>query len=344
MRTLVTGAGGFLGSHLVRLLARRAHTVRALVQSDEQAQIFGGAASGVEVVVGDVLDARGMREAVRGADVVYHCAAKLPGKAAEDDVWRVNVTGTENVLGGCLAGAVQRLVFVSTDSVYGDRHNPGATEETPLNPDYVFEGNYPRAKVAGERLVLRCQQDHGLPVSIIRPCLMYGPGSSSGTDIMRGWAARDLHLLIDAGRAKISLAYVEDVAEAMVLAAAAPQAVGQCYNVSDGVPYTRRAILEALAEATGRTKRFLSVPSGPMLGVGWLLRPVLGKIHPGLAHRLNPRELRFTIDDHVIAIRKAQEELGYQPKVFLREGVARTVAWLAGQESAPVRSDASVPA
>jgi nucleoside-diphosphate-sugar epimerase len=122
---------------------------------------------------------------------------------------------------------------------------------------------------------------------------------------------------------------VADVAEAVVLAGTLPQAIGQCYNVCDGSAYSLREICLTLAKVVGRPRWLLSLPSGPVLRCCRLAYPFLQRMHLRLARRFDPRVIRFILVNHVIDCRKAQEELGYRPKVLLPEGLERMFAWLA---------------
>ena len=152
MKVLVTGADGFLGGHLIRLLNKLNYPTRAMVKSNSDVHQWS---CPVETFVADLLDADRVRKVVSGVDMVFHCAARLPGTGDEEEIWKVNVLGTQNIVNACLEHQVQRLVYISSDSVYGDGDNPGATEETLINPIYLHEGNYPRSKLAGEKYVLK---------------------------------------------------------------------------------------------------------------------------------------------------------------------------------------------
>jgi nucleoside-diphosphate-sugar epimerase len=174
---------------------------------------------------------------------------------------------------------------------------------------------------------------HDLPVTIIRPCLLYGPGKSSGNNILRRWALKRIHFLIDGGQAKISLCYVVDLARAIILAGTCKQAVGQCYNISDGVGYSKREILKSLEEITGRRKLLLSVPSSPVYQVFGILHKIITRLCSNASIQLDPRRVLFSAHNHVIDITKATKELNYKPRIFLREGLEKTLVWFSQLES-----------
>jgi nucleoside-diphosphate-sugar epimerase len=313
MRALVTGAAGFVGRHLVAKLSRERMAVRALVKTSSDRHDWGCA---VERHVGNLLDRDAVRSAVRDVQIVFHCAAALPGPGiSASEIDDVNIEGTRNVVDACLDFDRPRLVFVSTDSVYGDANHHAADEETSLNPDYFTEGNYPRSKLAAEAIAMAAARDGALQVSIVRPCLMYGPGRSPGNDILRTWAQKRVHLLINGGAARLSLLFVEDAAAAIMLAGTHPAAIGQIYNLSDGDSYSRHEILEALAQVTGTRKRYIGVSSRTAA----VAFRALG---------LDPRRIAFAANNHIIDSSKIQKDLGFTPRTPLRAGLQAMAAWL----------------
>lgn len=322
-RCLVTGAAGFLGRHVVERLLAEGHEVVAMVREAADAAALSPLPAAVAVA--DLRERAALDAAVRGAEIVCHCAAAIPGSASPAETWASNVTGTANLLEAALAAGTRRFVYVSTDSVYGDAGSAPAHEEQPLDADYFDEGDYPRSKLEGERLVLAAAP-RGIEVAIVRTCLLYGPGRSPGSDYLRRWGARRVHVLWGGGKARISMGYVTDVAEAVVLAASRPEATGRIYNVSGGEPHSWREILEAVEAATGRARLFLPLPGEAVLPVARAVHRVLAPLAPRLASRIDPRTIRFLLTDHAVDIGRIRRELGYAPRVSLAEGVRRTLA------------------
>ena len=320
MRVLVTGAAGFVGRHVVRALDRERFVVRALVRDSSDRSDWG---CEVERYVGNLLDREAMRAAVRDVQIVLHCAAALPGPATSaSEIQGVNETGTRNLVDACLDADRPRVVFISTDSVYGDAHHCGADERAPLNPDYYTERNYPRAKLNAEAIIMAANRDAALPVSIVRPCLMYGPGRSPGNDILRAWAQKRVHLLIDGGAARLSLLFVEDAAAAIVLAATRAEAIGQIYNLSDGASYSRHEILEALARTTGTRKFYIPVSARTAAAACRIIG-------------LDARRVSFATNSHVIDSSKIRRELGFIPRTPLHAGLRAIEPWLCDPRAAP---------
>ncbi|HEY6543121.1 MAG TPA: NAD-dependent epimerase/dehydratase family protein, partial [Ktedonobacteraceae bacterium] len=177
MTTLVTGATGFLGCTLVAALVKRNQAVRVLVRDDQKArQQFGDA---VTIVVGDITDTARVQQAVDGATIIYHLAGRLYHPSTPAELYReTHVVGTRTLLQACLGQTqVQRIVHVSTTGVHGVTGETPTAEDAPFAPTNPYEAT----KLEGELLALRAYQEQGLPVTVARPGLVYGPG--------------DLHLL-----------------------------------------------------------------------------------------------------------------------------------------------------
>lgn len=323
-RCLVTGAAGFLGRYVVERLLADGHEVLAMVRQPADAPRLQPLPA--RVMVADLREPASLAAALLGVEVVCHCAASIPGHAGAADFQADNVAGTANLMNAAVAAGVRRVVYVSTDSVYGDAGTAPAVEDQPPDPRYFDEGEYPRSKLGGERLAQAAASAHGLAVVVLRTCLIYGPGRSPGSDFLRHWAARRLHLLWGGGKARISMVYAGDLACAIALAATQPQAAGRVYNVSGGEPHSWREIFEAVGLATGRRRWLLPLPGAALLPLAGAAHRLLQPVAPRWAARCNPRTIRFLLTDHVVDTTRIGRELGYRPSVSLAEGVRRTLA------------------
>ncbi len=242
MRTLVTGATGFLGVNLCQRLAQTGAPIRALVRSPEKAQALQ--ALGIDLVAGDVTDDAAVARAMEGVDVVFHLAGKLyiPGVPATE-YQRIHVDGTRNVLKRARERQVTRFVHCSTTGVFG------VTGDHPVdeNAAYAPTNPYERSKLAGELLIRAAMQD-GLPAVILRPGLVYGPGDLHLLGFFRS-IQRGLFRPI--GRAPVWLhpIYIDDMTEAMLRAADRPQAVGEAFNIAGAAPTTLFELSQEIAKA-----------------------------------------------------------------------------------------------
>jgi nucleoside-diphosphate-sugar epimerase len=225
MRVLVTGASGFLGGAVSRLLLERGHEVFALVRRP------GSEPAGTTAVSGDLTDATRLTEALATArpDAVIHLAAEIASQRSEEKVREVNVEGTKRLVTACLAAGRPRLVFTST-VVTGDAHGALLTEDAPL----PVTTPYGRSKQEGERIVL----ESGLPAVVVRPSHVYGPGGWYVADLVARLRQPGRFAVIGRGENLWDVVHVDDVAAACVAAAESPAADGEIFHCADDTPIT----------------------------------------------------------------------------------------------------------
>jgi nucleoside-diphosphate-sugar epimerase len=216
MEILVTGATGKVGSRLAKRLAHRGDRVRALVRDPARAADLRE--HGIELAVGDLLDAGSLAAAVRGVDAVVHCAAFFRG-ATPEQAHAVNDLGTQHLAGAARAAAVKRFLFTSTGLVYGSNGGRLAREDDPCAPTVA----YPVSKLAAERLLLAIE---GLDVRVLRLPFVYGDGDPHIEEVipmMRGFPPTQ----------RMSLGHHADVAQAVARLLDAPSPAHRIYNVVD---------------------------------------------------------------------------------------------------------------
>jgi nucleoside-diphosphate-sugar epimerase len=216
MKILVTGATGKVGSRLSKRLAQRGEQVRALVRDPRRAADLREAR--IELVEGDLLDAGSLAAAVRGVDVVVHCAAFFRG-ATPEQAHAVNDLGTQHLANAARAGSVKRFIFTSTGLVYGSNGGRLAREDAPCAPTAA----YPVSKLAAERFLLAME---GLDVRVLRLPFVYGdsdPHIEEAVPMMRGFSPSQ----------RMSIAHHADVAQAVARVLDAPSPAHRIYNVVD---------------------------------------------------------------------------------------------------------------
>jgi len=321
---LVTGASGFAGGHLaVRLAAAEGARVRALVRSTSRVDDLDH--PGIELRYGDVTDLASVMEATRGADVVFHLAAKVGHWGDADEFRRVNLVGTDNVLAASRRAQVSRVIHTSTIGVYGLDPVDGTDESAPF---VRSESAYCNSKIEAEELVFDRWREEGLPVTVIRPAEIYGPRSAATTvgpllAIKMGWMQ-----LIDHGIGICNHLYVGNLVDSFVLAANSTRAIGQGYIISDGVPST-------YAEFFGHYARMAGKGALPSMSMEQALvvaeRSEARAERTGRAPAMTGVSIGFLTQRASFRIDKARAELGYEPRVSLAEGMRLTEVWLRGK-------------
>lgn len=314
-RVLVTGGTGFIGSRLVKHLAQEGYAVRVLCRRGQaRASSFS-----VSLLYGDVTTADTLRPAVEGCSLVFHCAA---GGGSLSDARRVNVEGTRNVMIAAAEAGVRRVVHLSSIAIYGRSLPREVSEDQPHQPG---RDPYAISKSEGERLAFDLGREYGIEVVVLRPTLVYGPASPTWTM----WFFRRVKygqvVLPDWGRGRANLVYVDDLIDALLLAATVPGASGQAFNINGGEVPTWRQYL-------GYFARMLGKPSVPVMSRWRALLEVQKNVwlyrFTRRPSRLTPSDYTLMVMSSVFSNRKAEEMLGYRPQVGLAEGMQHTENWL----------------
>ena len=316
---VVSGATGFLGGRLAVLLRDRGFRVRALARRTSDTRRLVEA--GIDIVEGDVTDPASLTSAMAGARVVFHTAGKVTDWAPRHEFFRANVTGTANVVSACRSAGVRRLVHVSSLTVLGlPRSGETVTEDTP--PAHSVDDAYSQSKMEGERLVLAADGVGGLSTTVVRPGAIWGKGDVTIVPRIVALLRQRRMVLVGSGANVIGLVHVDNMAEALLLAAQAPAAAGQVYHVTDGEEITAREAIDALAAAAGVPPPRVALPFAVVFSVAALV-----EVAARLSGRTSPPALtrygvRFVACDNRYDISKARRELGYRPSVTFRAGVA----------------------
>jgi nucleoside-diphosphate-sugar epimerase len=321
MTLLVTGAAGFLGSHLVDLLLARGDRPRVLVQVDSVGALAG---ADLDVRTADICDRASLEEALSGVDCVLHCAARTGPWGPEAEYERTNVRALEALVRTALATGVRRFVHVSSITVHGNDVRGEADESAPLRAE---PNPYSRSKVAGERLLERMIRDEGAPVTIVRPGWIYGPRDTASFARVAGMIEKGRMIMLGSGRNHLPLIYARDAAQGILLASEAGQAVGRSYLLVNDEAVTQRDFVGAIAAE-------LDVPT-PVRRIPYQVGVMLGTVGETVGRltrrRQPPPVMRYGIQllggENRFNISRARRELGFSPTVGLAEGVSRSVEW-----------------
>ncbi len=315
---LVTGASGFVGSHVVDELLRQGARVRCLLRGSSSRRWLEG--KEVEYAEGDVRHPGGLDQAVAGADWIVH-AAGLTYARDEAEFYSANVSGTENVLAAALRAdpRPRRFVYISSQAAAGPSRN-GAPVTEDLAPRPV--STYGRSKLGGETLVMRAADR--LPVTSIRPPIVYGPREKA---LLKYFRAVKHHLRPYLGGAKsFSIVYAEDHARAVWAALTQETAVGQIYFVGGPDTTSYEEVGDAIESALGTWALRLPVP-GFLLQAGALAGELAGAVTRRAPFFSREKFREITAGAWLVSSRKIREELGWVPATPLEQGVRATALW-----------------
>ncbi len=319
MNALVTGGGGFLGGRIARTLVERGDAVTVLGRREYPDL----QAAGIATIQADVRDAGAVASACRGMDVVFHAAACVGIWGPRRTFWQVNVEGTRNVIAACRRAGVPRLVFTDDELC-------GVDESHPYPPRHL--AHYPASKAAAERLVLAANNP-ALATVALRPHLIWGPGDPHLIPRVVERARQGRLVQVGDGRNLVDVTYIDNAAEAHVLAAdplhPGAACAGRAYFISQGEPVCLWPWLNDLLAKLGApgTTRTISYNTAYRLGRCCEL------VWSGLHLRTEPPMTRFLASQlarsHYFDITTARRDLGYKPRVLMSDGLDRVVAWLA---------------
>jgi hypothetical protein len=321
MRVFVTGATGFIGGEIARVLAPR-HTVLAMSRSaagDEVVKRLGAIPAR-----GDLLTLEPGQ--LPACDAVVHCAAWVEPWGKREDYWRANVEGTERVLTAAKAAGAKRFVHMSTEAVlWRGQHLRDVIETHPYPKKTPYL--YAETKAEAERRVLAANEPGSLATIVLRPRFVWGPGDRTIVPEARAMVERGAFVWLDGGRARTSTTHVANLAHATALALEKGRG-GEIYFVTDGDTTDFRTFLTRLLGAHGVSLPDRSLPS-------WLVRPLAALVETfwrALGPEGPPPLTRHAVDllacDCVVRDDKARRELGYKPVVRVDEGL-RELAKLA---------------
>ena len=320
MRVLLTGASGFVGSHILDELRETGLDVSILLRRTSDTRFVRRHVNeGVTVHYGTLDDTDALRSAMEGIEAVVHCAGKT--KALDEREYDdVNKAGTQNIVRATIhAGTLRHFVYVSSLAVSGPATPAHPARETdPPNPITV----YGKSKLAGEESVT---SECPAPWTILRPAAVYGPRDREFLPLFR-IARRGLVPLLGGGRQVLSLVYGRDVAAAVSRCLGREEAFGRIYHVAAEPPCAAAEFAQTLARAMGTRAHTVSVP-GPVLyvaciGQEWMAR---WRRRPHMLNRQKLAELRAP--GWVCATDRIREDLGFAAPTPLADGVTRAADW-----------------
>jgi nucleoside-diphosphate-sugar epimerase len=311
-RYLITGGAGFLGINLCRYLLERGNDVRTL----DIAPFTYPERARIDVIDGDVRDARAVERAVAGMDVVVHGAAALPLAPAEE-ILSTGIAGTRCVLEQAMRAQVERVIFISSTAVYGIPDHHPLLETDPV----VGVGPYGEAKIAAEALCEEFRRK-GRCTSILRPKSFVGPERLGVFELLYDWAytGHSFPVLGD-GRNRYQLLDVEDVCQAIELCATgARERVDDVFNVGARDFATMRENIQAVLDRAGHGRHVVSLPAAPAIALLRLLAAL--RLSP-----LYPWIYDTAAKDSFVSIERIERQLDFRPRYSSVDALVRNYDW-----------------
>jgi len=321
MPALITGATGFVGSAVLRLLIEEGYETRALVRPHSDRRNLAGLP--VELVEGDLTDESSLARAVRGCDVLFHVAADyrlwIPDP---DSIYKVNVEGTRNLIQAAVNAEIEKIVYTSSVATLGlNRDGSPANENTPVSLADMI-GHYKRSKFLAEETVRELVRTIHAPVTIVNPSTPVGPGDIKPTPTGRIFVnalSNRMPAYVDTG---LNIVHVEDVARGHLLALQYGKP-GERYIIG-GENMTLKNILTEICRIANLREPVIRLPHNAVVPVAWFCEG-WAKL-TGIKPFVSIDEIRMAKKCMYFSIDKAQKNLGYQPRPAV-EAIHAAVTW-----------------
>lgn len=310
---LVTGGSGFLGINLIRYLLKKGEKVVSLDIVDFDYQ---DVSSKIKSIKGDIRNKKDIQEAMKGVDVVIHCAAALP-LYKKEDIYSTDIDGTKNVIKVAYENKIKRFIHISSTAVYGIPNHHPLYEEDPLEG----VGPYGIAKVKAEEIVISYRKK-GMCVTVIRPKSFVGPERLGVFALLYDWAKDGKNFpMIGSGNNRYQLLDVEDLCEAIYLCSIKDKrAANDTYNIGAKEFTTMKQDYQAVLDKAGFGKKIIGFPAWPMITV---LR-ILEFFHISPLYKW---VYETAAKDSFVSIEKAEKKLGYKPKYSNKQALLRNYKW-----------------
>ncbi|MBX3058683.1 MAG: NAD-dependent epimerase/dehydratase family protein [Anaerolineae bacterium] len=318
MRVLITGGGGFIGSHLVDSQLAQGHDVRTIDLHTEQLAHVADHPR-LQIITGSVADESLVANLVQGVDVVYHLAsAHLDVTLPPEHYHRVNVEATINLLRAAQEAGVSRFVHCSSNGVVGKIETPPVDETAVCRPTNIYE----ETKLLGEQAALTFAHETSFPVVVARPAWVYGPRCPRTARLLRT-IKKGRFIMFGNGRTLRHPIYISDAIHGLELCAGVEQAAGQIYFIAGPTPVTIAELARLMAEVQDVPPPRLRLPLwlGNAAGTAAQIAFKPLRRQPPISRRT----LDFFLKDNAYIIDKARRDLGFDPQIGLRNGLELTL-------------------
>jgi nucleoside-diphosphate-sugar epimerase len=321
---LITGATGFIGRHLSERLLREGRKIKLFCRPRSEHKLSPLSSESAEIVIGDLRDHDSIDKAMQGVERVYHCAGHVLDWGPEETFHATNVQGTQWLLEAAVEQKVKRFIHLSSIAVFGVPSPHYFDDKTPYNPGKDF---YSRSKIEGETLAFQYHRDHGLPVVVLRPSVVYGPGS--------GWIEEPLRLirknkmfLIAGGKGTCHPCYIDNLIDAILFASEHPNAIGQGYIVGDNKPISFEKFFNLLAKIVGSKPIKKSIPLPLARIMASLFESTHKRLKLGARPFLTHTAINMLTTQSTLCMDKIRRELNFEPEFSVEEGMDQLKRWI----------------
>lgn len=323
MNALVTGGTGFLGRHMINALLERGCAVTLLARSpgkpDKPGEMNILSHPDLTVWKGDITRPTSITGITKNIDVIYHFAAQLgEWGLPHERFYSVNVQGTQNLLNECRKNPRSRFIFISTPGVQGKGHRM-AKESLPYNPPYIYE----KTKCEAEKQVIAHHRSYGLPMGIIRPDFVYGPGDYRRLSLYRAILHKRF-FIIGTGKTILHPTYVDDVIQGILCIGDHQTGANDIFNLAGPEQLTVESYVEIMARVMGVSPPGIRIP----LPIGKLAATISEKmaVFTGKAPFISHSKIEFLTHDHGSDISHAKDA-GFSPRYGFEDGFKKTIRW-----------------
>lgn len=320
-KVLVTGANGFIGSHLVEKFLKEGHEVYGLVRTTSDLSLIKG--MDVSLRRGDITSYTEMEEALYGIDILVHNAGLASDWGTLESFRNINLEGTKNVSKAAVKNGARRIIYMSSTAIHGFNHDHPATEDDPKNP--VF--NYGISKLEAENWVLAFGKQTGIEVTAVRPGNVFGPGDHTFIEKYIKALISGKIAYVNKGQSLTCPTYVNNLADAVYLASFHENAPGEAFIITDGLHINWKQFTEAISDQMNIRHPRLSIPLGLSLSLASFMEGFYKLLKSDHAPLITKYRMYNAGTDYHFSIQKAGDILGFEPAADLNKAVEQTILW-----------------